>query len=151
MAIDKSIYTPLYDETSLSEDSEVFYVAPGEVAFIKAFGFLDTAEKTSETDLTIPQAACLDMLMFEEAIVEPDCNHPFRLDNYITKLLAREAVNFESNPIMLTSCCNVLIINIPGYYCFRLNDPSAIGEVSVYMNKYSHAEFPWISKFMIGE
>ena len=151
--IDKSIYIPLFTEMSQSVDSPFFTLVPGEIALLQAFGLAETKAR-AEGELLEAQMACLDMLLFAEGVVpvrEPDFCPTYRLDDYYTKILARETMWKDGCAYALTSCNNIMLLNIPGSYCLQLNDVTALGVARVYMRVFSHEEFPWDSKFFIGD
>lgn len=152
--IDKAIYVPLFTEMSASLDSPFFTLVPGEIALLQAFGFADYKERADTTELLVPQGACLEMLLFKESARlghDPGACKPMSLNQYRADLLARDTVWHDGCSVMLTSCNNLMMLNIPGSYCFTLNDAGAIGNARIYMRIFTHEEFPWDSKFFAGE
>lgn len=152
--IDKAIYVPLFTELSTSVDSPFFTIVPGEIAMLQAFGFAEYKSRASKAELLVPQVACLEMLLFEEGVLPPhqfgDCTL-YSLNDFYTKVLARETLQRNGCSYELSSCNNIMLLNIPGSYCLTMNDETALGQARVYLRVFTHEEFPWDSKFFIGE
>lgn len=154
MAVDQSIYLPLFTELSVKLDGTFFHVFPGEIAMIQAFGFMSQKSRADKSEQAVQQVACLEMLMFKEGFIERPNDTRCRiydLDQYRTELLAREVVRINGCPVRISKSNNLLLLNIPGSYCFHMDDPTALGQVRIYLRKFSKDEFPWNSKFFIGE
>lgn len=154
MAIDKSIYVPIFTETSASVDSPFFTVFPGQVAMLQAFGFMDHKERVDQATRQVPQEACLEMLLFKETFKptpQLGACPVMDLRSYQSQLLAREVMRHNDCAFSLSKCNNIMLLNIPGSYCFVMNDASALGSVHIYLRMFTREEFPWNSKFLIGE
>lgn len=152
--IDRAIHVPLFTETSVAKDSPFFTIVPGEIALLQAFGFAEHKYRESNAELQVPQVACLEMLLFEEGVLP---KHQFgqcqlySLHQYYAKLIAREIMYRDGCVYSLSSCNNIMLVNIPGSYCLTMNDETAVGQARVYLHVFTHEEFPWHSKFFIGE
>lgn len=152
--IDKAIYVPLFTELSTAVESPFFTVIPGEIAMLQAFGFAEYRSRASSAELQVPQVACLEMLLFAEGVLpprEPGTCPLYSLKDYYTKVLARETMQRDKCSFSLSSCNNIMLINIPGSYCLTMEDETALGHARVYLRTFTHEEFPWDSKFFIGE
>lgn len=154
MATDRAIYVPLFTETSLAVDSPFFTVMPGEIAILQAFGFADVRHKEDPTELTVPQVACLEMLIFKEGVVPSrqvgTCS-VMELSQFQAQLLARETMRRNGCMFSLSKCNNIMLLNIPGSYQLVMNDATAVGDARVYLRVATYDKFPWSSKFLIGE
>lgn len=154
MAIDKSIYVPIMTETSLSVESPFFHVFLGEVAIIQAFGFKDYKERADKSELLVPQVACLEMLLFKEGVIpkrKAETCPVWDLRQYQTQLLAKETMRHNDCTYELSKCNNIMLLHIPGSYRFILNDQTAVGDARIYLRIVTKDEFPWDSKFLLGE
>lgn len=158
MAIDKAIYVPLFTELSTGVESPFFYVAPGEVVQVMAFDFVQNkARENNERE--VPLVACLEQVLFKETVKIQSydgkrgttANRIMSLKDYATDVLAIETVQHNGCGFTLSSCNNLMLINIPGNYRFVLNDMTALGTARIYLRVFTKDEFPWNSKFMIGE
>lgn len=151
---EKSIYVPLFTEMSATLDGTFFHVFPGEVAMIQAFGFMCSKSRADQTERRVPQVACLEMLLFREGTVKlPSDNEcqAYDLNKYQTELLAREQMRINGCEVKIGKRNNILFLNIPGSYCFTMDDPTALGQVRMYLRKFTKDEFPWNSKLFVGE
>lgn len=154
MAVDKAIYVPLFSESSLAVESPFFTVFPGEVAHLQAYGFMDEKVRTDNTELRVSQKACLEMVLFKEEIVgkrDGSACPIMDLKRFKSKVLAIETMRLNNKTFSLSKCNNTMLINIPGAYRFVMNDASSLGNARIYLRIFSHEEFPWDSKFFIGE
>ena len=154
MALDKVIYVPLFTETSVAIDSPFFHVFPGDIALIQAFGFMDYKERADKTELQVPQVACLEMLLFKEGVIPTRKTNTcpvMDLRQYQTHLLAKETMRMNGCTFEISKCNNTMLLNIPGSYRFVMNDATAIGNARIYLRVFTKEEFPWDSKFFIGE
>ena len=158
MAIDKAIYVPLFTELSTGVESPFFYVAPGEIVQAIAFDFVQTkARETNERE--VPLVACLEQVLFKESVRIQSfdgkrgntANRIMSLKDFATDVLAIETVQLHGCSFSLSSCNNMMLINTPGNYRFVLNDMTALGTARIYLRVFTKDEFPWNSKFMIGE
>lgn len=155
--IQRDIYTTLFSEKSSSAESPCFYVAPGFVVQAMAFGFMDKASRADKSELQVPQAACLQQVLFAEDVKwdvpEPadGCSCAPKIYNRTTKIIAVEDVYINGCCCTLSACNNHMLINIPGSYRFMLNDLTALGVVRVFLRMYSRDEFPWQSRLFVGE
>ena len=155
MAIDKVIYVPLFSENSVTVESPFFHIFPGEIAQIQGFGFAGHKDRYDAGLLQVPQVACLESLLFKETF------HPVRdgannspimdLGQYKAELLARETMRRNDCTFSISKCNNTMLLNIPGSYCFTMNDVTALGNAHLYLRIFTKDEFPWNSKFFIGE
>ncbi len=158
MAIDKAIYVPLFTELSTSVESPFFYVAPGEVVQVMAFDFVQSKTRDA-SEREVPLVACLEQVLFSEAVRiqthdgkrGTTASRVMSLKDYATEVLAIETVQHNGCCYTLSSCNNMMLINIPGNYRFVLNDMTALGTARIYLRVFTKDEFPWNSKFMIGE
>lgn len=147
MAVDKAIYVPLFTELSTSMESPFFYVAPGEVVQVMAFDFVQSKAREGN-EREVPLVACLEQVLFKEVVAT---KRVMSLKDYATDVLAIEPVQLHGCSFSLTSCNNMMLINTPGNYRFVLNDMTALGTARIYLRVFTKDEFPWNSKFMIGE
>lgn len=147
MAVDKAIYVPLFTELSTSMESPFFYVAPGEVVQVMAFDFVQSKVREGN-EREVPLVACLEQVLFKEVVA---AKRVMSLKDYATDVLAIEPVQLHGCSFSLTSCNNMMLINTPGNYRFVLNDMTALGTARIYLRVFTKDEFPWNSKFMIGE
>lgn len=157
MAVARSIPTPIFDVLSSRVESPVFFVEPGEIAQVQAFGFACRKAKLSETERSVPQIATLEQVMFKEAIkdvattvMQGSCACT-KLYNKATEILATEPVMLCGNCVQISASNNHLLINTPGAYRFVLNDVTALTNVQVFIRTFTHNEFPWDSSLFIGE
>lgn len=158
MAIEKAIYVPLFTETSTGVESPFFYVAPGEIVQAMAFDFLEKKSR-DYNEREVPQVACLEQVLFKETVKLQgfdtkrgiSANRVLSLKDYISEVLAIETVHLHGQCFSLSSCNNMMLINTPGNYRFVLNDMTALGTARIYLRVFTKDEFPWSSKFMIGE
>lgn len=154
MALSKAIYTPLFTETSIDVNSPFFHITPGEIALLQAFGFANKKDKVDANARTVPQEACLEMLLFKEGVLPA---HAFGscqildMDKYRTELLAKETMYHNGCSYSLSACNNIMLLHIPGSYRLVMNDGSAVGNARVYLRVFTKDEFPWNSRFFIGE
>lgn len=154
MALDKAIYVPLFTERSTDTDSPFFTVVPGEIAMLQAFGFVDYKYRESNAELQVPQVACLEMLLFQEGVLpkrDIGTCPLYSMQLYYTQLIARETMYRNGCTCHLSNCNNVLLVNIPGSYCLTMNDVVAVGTARVFLRTFTKEEFPWNSKFFVGE
>ena len=153
MSIDKSIYVPLFSPISALMDSAFFHVHPGDVVMLQGFGFQDFKSRADKTELQVEQAACLQMLLFSEDVLEQepsDCRI-FDINKYQTSLIEKDTLRVNGCAIGISKNHNILFLDIPGSYCFTMNDGTALGNARVYLRTYSKTETPWKSKLFIGE
>ncbi len=153
MAVDKSIWVPLYGELSNDLHSPFFHVFPGQIAMLQAFGFARDKERVDQAELLQPQQACLEMVMFKETVNLPTntCCPVYKLDNIGSEIIGRELMRRGNCVYSMSRCNNIMLLNIPGSYGFVLNDGAALGNLRIYLRTFSKDEFPWNSKFFIGE
>lgn len=153
MAIDKAIYVPLFTETSVSMESPFFTVFPGNIAMLQGFGFMEYAAREDNSTMRVPQYAYLEMLLFKEGTIsQPSDGCPIRdLSMYQSFLLAKEPLRKCGCMFELSKKNNIMLLNIPGSYRLIMNDMTAVGNARVYLRTYSKTEFPWNSKFFLGE
>lgn len=157
MATAKSLPTPIFNPLSTSVESPIFFVEPGEIAQVQAFGFACRKAKLSESERSVRQVATLEQIMFKEAIkdvattvVQGSCTCT-KLYNKTTEILATEPVILCGDCVQLSASNNHILINTPGAYRFVLNDVTALTNVQVFVRTFTHNEFPWDSKLFIGE
>lgn len=153
MAIDKSIYVPLFSELSATMDSAFFHIHPGDVAMLQGFGFQEFKHREDNTELRVEQAACLEMLVFAEDIIEQE-EHPcpiMDLRKYQASLIAREIMRVKGCPVSISRGNNIMFLDIPGSYCFTMNDGTALGNARIFMRMYSKSEIFWKSNLFVGE
>ena len=155
MAVIKSKPIQLFHSTSKSVESPVFFVSPGEILQAQAFGFMCDRMKIDESERTVPQIDYLQQIMFKEGTLDSTetknnccCT---KLYDKTTEILAAEEVYFCGRCIAMDAKNNHLLINTPGAYRFILNDVSALGNVQIFLRTFTKDEFPWNSKFFIGE
>lgn len=158
MSVNKAIYKPLFTELSTSTESSMFFVNPGEIAQVMAFGFAKTASKADNTTRTVIQAAHLEQVLlteeFKPSTMEKNgccCPILYNLSDFRETILAYEPVRKCGQCIMMCRGDNMMLINTPGLYRFVLNDVNALGIVRMYIRMFTRDEFPWDSKFFIGE
>ena len=73
------------------------------------------------------------------------------LRQYQTHLLSKETMRMNGCTFEISKCNNTMLLNIPGSYRFVMNDATAIGNARIYLRVFTKEEFPWDSKFFIGE
>lgn len=159
MALDKAIYVPLFTEKSQDVESPFFYVSPGDIVQAMAFDFAEDKTRTDNTELRVPQVACLQQVLFKESVKlqtfdskkGQNYTRIFSLKDYVTDVLAIEDLEHDGCTFSLCRHNNMMLINTPGAYRFVLNDMVALGTARIYLRTFTHEEFPWNSKFMIGE
>lgn len=152
---DKEIYVPLFTELSTCVESPFFHVFPGQIAILQGFGFADYAYRNDKSTLRQPQMACVEMLLFKETFVPAahcSADSPLMdLRQFQTELLARECMRMNECAFALSKLNNILFLHIPGSYCLVMNDPCAVGTARVYLRIMTKDEFPWGSRFFVGE
>lgn len=161
MAIGNEIYVPLFTEKSTDMASQFFHVSPGNIVQAQAFGFCKYKYRVDDTELQVPQVACLQQALFEEKVflnAEQDrtdqkchCPQVYSLKQLGSAVLALEQVYLNGCALAISACCNNILINIPGTYRFVMNDETALGNARVFLRTFTREEFPWPSKFFIGE
>ena len=155
--IDKSIYIPLFTEKSKSVESPFFHIFPGSVVVARAFDFDCTRTPMSEDEFTnTPVKACLEQVMFREDFDDDPSGQNrgitvYDMKFYVTKLLAISPVVKNGCQLSLSADDTVMLLNVPGSYRFVLNDQASVGNARIYLQSFSHEEFPWNSKFFMGE
>lgn len=155
MAVIKSKPIQLYHSKSKLVESPVFFVTPGEVLQLQAFGFACDRTKLDQEERTVPQIAYLEQLMFKEGTLEStetknNCQCT-RLYDKTTELLASEKVMICGHCVTLSAQNNHLLINTPGAYRLVLNDVTALGNVQIFVRTFTKDEFPWNSNLFVGE
>ena len=153
MAVNSLFPVPLFDETSLGVDGNIFVLAPSQVAIIRAFGFEYYADRVDNTEARKPQSACMEMILFKEGNKLPgtsECGgYIIDLKRYVGEVMAIEQVRINNCSIGINKCNNLLLWNVPGAYRFVMNDQTAIGEARIYVQFITKTEFPWDSDLFI--
>lgn len=155
----QAIYSPIFTEQSQSVEGPFFYISPGHIIQAQAFGFAEWAARENNALRKVPQAACLEMVLFREGIIPswetPEtrgrCKFIFDLRQYTTDIEAIEEVQLHGCGLSLTACNNMMLLHVPGAYRFVLNDATSVGQVRVYLREFTVDEFPWNSRFLMGE
>lgn len=145
---------PLYDEHSVAIESAFFYLNPGEVAIIQAFGFMDYKERPDTTTTLQAQQACLEMLLFKEGVLPPrqECGGAaLDFNEYAGNLLAKEQVMSGGCAWTISKCDNIKLLDVPGSYRFIMNDSTAVGNARVFVRILSEVAFQRNSKLYMGE
>ena len=155
MAVTKAKPIALFHDKSKNVESPIFFVQPGEVVQVQAFGFSCEREKLDPSERTVPQVAYLEQIMFDEVIlpsteVKNNCCCT-KLYDKTTEILAANEVIICGECVMLSARNNHLLINIPGAYRFVLNDVTALTNVQVFLRTFTRDEFPWNSSLFVGE
>ena len=155
MAVIKFKPLELFNSKSQNVESPVFFVSPGEVCQLQAFGFACDRAKVDPNELRVPQMAVLEQLIFQEGNLQSvdiqDNCCTTRLYNKTTEILAANEVMICGQCVALSAEHNHLLINIPGAYRFVLNDVTALTNVQIFVRTFTKNEFIWNSKLFIGE
>lgn len=152
MTIDSFTPIPIFNENSVDTFGNLLVVEPGEIAIVRAFGFVDYAERNDNTTAKMPQSACLEMLLFKENALpkRQDCHmRVLNFNDYVGFLMAAEKVRVGGCAVSISKCHNLMLLNIPGVYRFIMNDITAVGNARIFYQIISDEEFPWDSDLFI--
>ena len=135
----------LLDTNAVSVTSLPFLIHAGNVAVVKAYGFPGYADRPDKNTTRTLAAACLHMLMVEcETPVPPDtgCFKPPPVDvTHPLTVIADDEVRINCGCVCISACNNIMIWDTPGLYRFVLNDPSALGLVTIILALYETGQF----------
>lgn len=157
-----SEYEVLFDEKSKEEYSPYFAVPTNGLVVIQAFGFVGETEGqvTVEVDGVVytttqkfEQGACVHMALFMDPGLpptEPCQGGIIDLSKYAGVLKIEEIVMKDDCPWQITACNNIVLLDLPGQYRLKLNDPAAVGIVRVYARFLSKNDFKANSLLYLG-
>jgi hypothetical protein len=135
-------YLAIFDETSMAAESEVFWISPGWVGVLRAFGFAELPVTVDPDKPKVRQRACLNQLVVR-AWDWPEDGTPcgvYRDSREFPLIVEAEGpVKTDGCPWQLSACRTVGLISLPGAYRLVLNDPAAAGTARVYMKAYLDA------------
>jgi len=145
---------PLLDDQSQSVESRMFHVFPGQVAVVRAYGFMPYKERVDDTETQVTQVACLQSVIFEEsALPDYDSCQGLIVDfsKYKGQVKELDYVYLDGCGVEVSACNNHILINIPGSYRFVLNDETAVGMARIYVTIMDRGVYTWESKLFVGE
>lgn len=134
----------LFNESTLAEASEFFYVSPGWAGVFSAFGLLARPVPVDPDKFWTVQRFCL-MQAFVQSFRIPE-DKPCGVasepgSDYKTMIVAEGPVVKDGCEWSLTACDNVKTLSVPGLYRLVLNDPAALGQASAAVRFFPIDEF----------
>ncbi|MDR1872026.1 MAG: hypothetical protein LBS60_08965 [Deltaproteobacteria bacterium] len=129
----------LFDDKSLEQSSELFYITSGWFGVLSAYGFLDISVPIDPDLPWTKQRACLNQVELGNVIIPEDrpCGVINKAgSNSYVEIIAEGPLALHGCPWHLSACHNKAILDIPGTYRLILNDPVAAGSVQIYLKVY---------------
>ena len=143
----------LFDEKSVSVESPLFYVSTGWFGVLAGFGF-SSVEVVVDPDLpAVPQRACVKLV---HATYDPEVKLDQPCGVFPTLAVATLAGLLETPAVSggkiwsLSACDTIALIDVPGIYRLTLNDPAAVGAVTVLLRAMTADSFSRPSALYFG-
>lgn len=135
----------IFDEKSVSLESAAFFVGMGEVVVLQAIGFAEWASR-EPGEILQNQVARIQRILYKDdpRIKEIRACGVYNLSNYRGLVLAFEDVTQNGCTWCMSSCNNLIMMTIPGDYRLVLNDTEALGQVRIYLHRYSKNDLGWV-------
>lgn len=140
---------PMWQPKNDTLDSLVFTLNAGEVALLVATGFDKHRTRTTDSEFTSLQQACLHRLIFEcnpipSVMLEPCscCDYMYELTGNKLSVVYDEPVMRNGCFISLSKCNNTMLLALPGSYYFHLNDTTAIGKAQIWIDVFKSDVLP---------
>lgn len=131
----------LFDHASTSQESRVFAVFPGRAVVLSGFGFSKKQNVVAEGKPIQSQKAIIMKLSFDGSVFPEGCTCEGELPDLSGIVRYQYVEDVTSCGLWhLSACQNLRILSVPGTYRLRLNDPGAIGNVTVILNEYLNSE-----------
>jgi hypothetical protein len=150
----QSEFFTLFDATSKDVQSPSFYINPGWVAEISAFGFDSSFVRPDPTRAKVLQTACLQKILLKTPlpVTHPEgCGGVINLSVKGADILAEGPVVVRGCGLGVSACNTVMCLAWPGLYRLVLNDPDALGVVQVYLQSYTKNTLGQLMSLSIGE
>jgi hypothetical protein len=143
----------LFDESSTSLESPMFYVDPGWFGVLTAFGFSPVPVSVDADSAKTTQRACVKVVHFDYEIDRGDapCGVLRDLPRAVVTAMRETLAVTRGRVWQLSACDTVALIDVPGVYRLTLNDPTAVGTVAIILRAMTADDVPRQSALFFGE
>lgn len=143
----------LFDETSVSTESPLFYVTSGWFGVLTGFGFATTRTTVDPELPKVMQKACVKLVRATydpEVKLDQPCGCFPELPRASLAGIQETLAVSGGRVWSLSACDTIALIDVPGVYRLTLNDPAAVGAVTVLLRAMTADSFSRPSALYFG-